>query len=324
MAKNILVTGASGRLGNIVGPYLKEKGFNVTNFDKLPQNPESLNVKLNIPYIQGDLLSLGDCMRAIAHAQPDVIVHLAAIPNNTELQPAYSREYTWASDGARFVQRLSEDETMKVNTMGTYYLLDAARRMGVKDIIAATSYFVLGIGFRISGTSFAPEYLPIDEDHPCSPEDTYSLSKLLNEETMKAFCRAYGMRCIAMRLMGVYHESNELSKKIYKFGINVPDPKENEVDYMISTTYQYVDGRDVAQFIALAIDAKGLEPFEAFYLATDTIYKDKTVDVIKKRWPSLAKKGMGADIKGHDGIISCEKAKKLVGYKPQYSWRDKK
>ena len=322
MAKNILVTGGAGNLGNYVSPYLTEKGYNVTNFDSAQQKPESPNMKAGIPFVQGNLLSLGDCMRAVAHAEPDVIVHLGAIPFNTEIQPAYGREYNRATDGARFVQRMNEDETMSVNTMGTYYMLDAARRLGVKEVIAASSYFALGIGFRISGKSFEPEYLPIDEEHPCTPEDTYSLSKLLNEETMKAFSRAYGMKCVAMRLLGVFYENNEFSKKMYKFNVSVPEPKPDEVDMLVSNTYQFADARDIARFVELAINAKNLGPFEAFYIATDTVYTDDTVDVIKRRWPSLAKKGFGMDIKGTEGIISIGKARKLVGYEPQFSWRN--
>lgn len=323
MKKNVLITGASGNLGNIVGPYLKDKGYNVTNFDKKPQAPDSPNAKAGLPYVIGNLLSLSDCMRAIAHAQPDVIIHLGAIPFNSEIQPAYGREYSFKTDGARFTQAMDEDETMNVNTMGTFYLLDAARRLGVKEIIAATSYFSLGIGFRLSGTSFMPEYLPLDEEHPSVPEDTYSLSKYLNEETLKAFSRAYGMRCIAMKLMGIYYDDNEWCKEVYNFDINVPEPTPEEVDYMIGTTYQYVDGRDVARFIELALKAENLNPYEDFFVVTDTFYNDDTVDVIKRRWPSFAAKGLGMDIKGRDGLISYEKSRRLLGYEPQFSWRNK-
>ena len=62
---------------------------------------------------------------------------------------------------------------------------------------------MLGLGFRISEAPFQVDYLPIDEDHPLRPEDTYSLSKVLDEELLKAFSRAYNIDCIALRLMGV-------------------------------------------------------------------------------------------------------------------------
>ena len=113
MAKNVLVTGAAGKLGNYVSPYLKELGYNVTNFDRVPYPPGSANDNLKLPFVKGELTSLGDCMRAIAHAQPDVIVHLGAIPSNTEIQPAYAQEWDRrVQDGARFIMMYDEDETM--------------------------------------------------------------------------------------------------------------------------------------------------------------------------------------------------------------------
>ena len=130
MSKKVLVTGGSGKLGNYVSPYLKEKGYKVTNFDAQPTPEGSACKEAGIPFVLGDLANLGDCMRAIAYAQPDVIVHLAAIPFNTEIQPAYAMEYDKETQlGARFEQRFPEDLTMRTNVMGTYYILDAARRL---------------------------------------------------------------------------------------------------------------------------------------------------------------------------------------------------
>ena len=93
MSKKVLVTGGAGRLGNYVAPYLKSKGYKVTTFDINLPAPDSRNAKEHIPFVKGDLLSLGDCMRAIAHAEADVIVHLGAIPFNTEIQAPYAKEY---------------------------------------------------------------------------------------------------------------------------------------------------------------------------------------------------------------------------------------
>jgi nucleoside-diphosphate-sugar epimerase len=323
MGKNVLVTGSSGMLGNYVCPYLKERGYNVCGFDVALQNPESANAKAGIPFTQGSLTSLGDCMRAIAFARPDVIVHLGAIRFNTELQPPYAKEYnTKLTDGARFVHRLPEDATMEINTMGTFYVMDAARRMGVKHIVFASSYFVLGIGFRLSGTSFEPAYLPMDEEHPLLPEDTYSLSKVLGEEICKSFVRAYDMRIVAMRLLGVYYHDNEVSRKQNQFGITVPAATPEDKGYLICSTYQYVDARDVAAFVALSIEADGLRPFEAFFVATDTVYNEPTAVIAPRRWPFLAEKAK--TIPGFEGLISIKKAERLLGYKPGYSWRNQK
>ena len=326
MKKNLLVTGGSGRLGSYLCPFLQERGYNVANFDQVP--PQMGTPLANVPFIKGDFSDLGECMRAISIAQPDVIIHLAALASHTELLPFFAKEYDTAiTTGYRPMQRLPEDTTMRVNTMGTFYIFDAARRMGVKDIIFASSYFTLGIGFRLSGTSFEPAYLPIDENHPNLPEDSYSLSKVLGEEIAKSFARAYGIRSIGLRFLGVYFDYVEMSRKNREkeFGATVPQANEKELNMLTGKTYQYVDARDIALAIDLAINKIGspeFELFEPFFLSTDTLYPEPTTEVIAKRWPNLSE--MGKDIKGTDGMISNEKAKRMLGFYPQHSWRDKK
>jgi nucleoside-diphosphate-sugar epimerase len=321
--KNILVTGGSGSLGNYVCPYLKELGYNIVSFDRFPAKPDAENIKAGIPFVQGDLTSLGDCMRAILFAQADIIIHLGAIPFNPEVMPPFELHYTnpRITDGARFTQRLPEDAAMKINTMGSFYICDAARRLGVKYIIAASSFFVLGNGFRLSGTSYQPKYLPMDENHPLLPEDSYSLSKVLGEEIYKTFARAYGLQTVAMRLLGVYYHNNEFSKQAYRFDRTIDGELEVTKGNLTGNTYQYVDARDVSVFIGQAIEGQDkLRPFEAFFLTTDTIYTEPTVGVVKKRWPQLVE--MAKDIPGTEGLISHAKAAKILGYKPRYSWRN--
>jgi nucleoside-diphosphate-sugar epimerase len=323
MAKNILVTGGSGRLGNYVCSHLKRQGYNVSSFDVAASPPESDNVKEGIPFVQGDLLDLGDCLRAIAFARPDVIVHLAAITGPTELLSPYGEKAAPAKSPLRYMQRRPEDDCMKINTMGTFYVLDAARRMNVKDLIISSSYYATGIGGRWSGTTYTPQYLPIDEDHPCMPESTYALSKYLGEEIGKAFARAYEMKIIALRYMGIFYENNENSRKLYKFGINVEPADNQNKGQMVDNTYQYADARDIANITDLCIQKirdSAIKPFEAFFVSTDTTYLENTAEVIAKRWPFLRE--AGKNMNGTEGVFSIEKAKRLLGYKPVYSWRN--
>ena len=316
MPKNVLVTGGSGRLGNYVCSHLKSQGYNVTSFDRVATPPDSQNAKENIPFVLGDLLDLGECLRAIAFAKPDVIVHLAAITGPTELRLG----------GGRFgtAQRMPEDTCFKVNTMGTFYIMDAARRLGVKDMVISSTYYMTGIGGRISGTSYTPQYLPVDEDHPCDPEASYALSKYLNEETAKAFCRAYGMNIVALRYMGVFYENSEFARNIYKFGVNVEPADDVNKGRLADNTYQYVDARDIANITDLCIQKIGglPNPFEAFFVSTDTTYLEPSSEVVAKRWPHIAE--LGKSMKGTEGFFSIAKAEKLLGYKPAYSWRDNK
>ena len=325
MPKNVLVTGASGNLGNYVASYLHDQGYNVTCTDIVPLPADGDNAKRGLPFVKADLLNIGDIMKAIAMAQADVIVHLGAIAFNTELQPPYEKRTDLGPapvEGAHFNYSMPEDATMKINTMGMFYVLDAARRMGVKSVIAATSYFSYGMGFRLSGEPFVPEYLPIDEEHPCWPEDTYSLSKYLGEEIMKAFSRAYDMNTIAMRLMGVYYANGKGSARLHTFDRGRVYPEAgSKGDCLTGNVHQYVDGRDIAYFVGLALDKLGQLPnkYEAFNLVTDVEFNVEPKEFYSILFPGL--KDKIANLRDGEGLFTTRKAEELLGYKTQYSWK---
>ena len=172
--QKILVTGGVGNLGRVVSEQLRDR-YQITLFDRVGPGAARIPWETDLPFVLGDLTDLSDCMRAIAFAEAEAIVHLGALAGPTELTRVRSQ------------QRMPEDETMRVNTMGTFYMIDAARRLGVKRFAMASTFYVLGLGFNISDRPFWPEYLPIDEKHPCTPESTYGMSKLLGEEILAAF-----------------------------------------------------------------------------------------------------------------------------------------
>lgn len=297
---NILVTGGNGRLARYVIPRLVVAGHVVSAFDKEAcALPEGTGVS---SYIRGDLNSIGDCLRALLASKAEAIVHFGAIAGSTEL-----------GVNGRKVQRLPEDECMRSNVMGTYCLLDSARRLGIRRVIMASSFFVLGLEGRLSGTSFVADYLPIDEDHPLRPEDSYSLSKLLGEEILEAFTRAYSMTGVAFRLLGVLYP-NEGEGTEEEFPMTPRRPQGAEL-----TTFQYVDARDVAEACVLAIEANYLTGFEAFYLTTDMAYRRNTRDLLIEVWPEQV--GVRSDLGAADGIITDGKARTMLGYKPKHARR---
>jgi len=304
MGHNVLITGGAGALARFVAEELR-KDNNVVLFDRIAPHEHRMPWKTDLFFVKGDLTSLADCMRAITLAKADVIIHLGAIPYPTDLQPG--RQF--------FPQMLPEDTTMQTNVMGTYYLMDAARRIGtVKKVLFASTYYVLGLGNRISGTPYKVEYLPIDEEHPCHPEDTYGLSKLMGEQIIEAYSRAYGFKAVAFRLMGISNPNNP-----YKFNFT-PEPTPGHKGGPINTTYQYVDSRDVAYACRLAIEKDLDNDFEVFYLITDNQYPGDTSEIVKSLYPDL--KDMADNIKGKEGIITYRKIRELLGYEPKHSWRN--
>ena len=110
----------------------------------------------------------------------DAVVHFAAVPR---------------------ILLKSDNECLRVNTQGTYNVLDAALKMGVRKVIFASSETTYGICFADGERK--PDYLPIDEDHPTIPEDSYAMSKVVNEATARSFQRRTGADIYGLRINNV-------------------------------------------------------------------------------------------------------------------------
>ncbi len=307
---NVLVTGGAGNLGRCIAEELVEHGYRVTLFDRLAPLQAPVPWQTDLPFVQGDLTSAEDCRAALAAANAEAVCHVGAMP--------YATDHPTLRFSRPGVQSPPDDETFRVNTLGTYYVLDEARRAGVKTVVFASTFFVLGLGFRISDATWNPSYLPIDEDHPLTPEDSYSLSKMLNEEMLAAYTRAYGVRTVAFRLMGVYYAHRDDSAQ--RFHDRVQAPKGSTI--VPFDGWLYVDGRDAAQAFRLALETPSLEPHERFYLASDRTTGESPRDAVRRLYPELAE--MTAHMGPDDFLISIERARQRLGYMPRHSWRKNK
>lgn len=305
MAK-VLITGGAGRLGRNCAHEFTAHGHEIGLLDR--RQPEEEVAALAAPdsIWTGELWDGHTVENAIAAFGPEVVVHLGANPGPSDHPKRRQTRGQYAE--------VPRDDTFKSNVLGTYYVLDAAVRHGVKKVVAASSYFVLGLGNRISDDPWPLEYLPIDEDHPMRPEDTYSLSKLLNEEMYQAYSRAYGLQTVAFRLMGVYYHESEPPEQRFR---ERPDPPQDNRS-MGADVWCYVDGRDAAHGFRLAAEAEGLAPFEAFYLVTDRKIRESPRAWLARYYPHLMSKVR--DLGEFDNLVSDEKARRLLGYEPQHSW----
>src|SRR5919198_2556707 len=150
---HVIVTGGSGKLGRACVRDLLEHGYEVTNIDLVPPRED------RCPHVRADLTDFGQALEVLAGVDErpaaDAVVHLAAIPAPGLVPNA---------------------EVFRVNTLSTYNVFEAARRLGIKDVVWASSETVLGLPFDTP-----PPYIPVDEAYPGRPESTYSLSKLLGE-----------------------------------------------------------------------------------------------------------------------------------------------
>src|ERR1700758_5029291 len=223
----IVVTGGSGKAGRFCISELVDHGYELCNVDQVGGSDPS------IPFSQVDLTDFGQTMAALSTIDERVhkvtgIVHLAAIP----------------APG-----RAPNHVTFETNTISTYNVFEAARQLGIKNIVWASSETVLGLPFDTP-----PPYVPIDEEYSGRPESAYSLSKLVGEEMAKQFCRwDPELKIIGLRFSNIMEPADY--EKFPSFDRDAKIRKWN--------LWAYIDARDAAQAIRKSIEAniKGAEVF---------------------------------------------------------------
>jgi nucleoside-diphosphate-sugar epimerase len=283
MAK-VAVTGGSGKLGRAVLRDLVAHGYDVLNIDQvLPPEPIC-------PTVRADLSDFGQAAAVLMGGVDekggpfDAIVHLAAIP-----APGLFAN-------ARIVAN---------NVPGTYNVFEAARLAGIKNIVFASSETVLGLPF-----DKPPPYAPVDEEYFPRPEFAYALGKLLDETMAAQFCRWDP----ALKMVGLRF-SNVMDVEDYKaFPSFDSDPRKRKWNL-----WGYIDARDGAQAVRKALEAK-FTGFEPFIIANaDTVMTRDNASLMKEIFPGVELKPGGPP---NGTLLSIEKAKRVLGYKPEHSWRN--
>jgi nucleoside-diphosphate-sugar epimerase len=281
---SVAVTGSSGKLGRHVVRHLQEHGYAVIALDRVPDpgSPAAASVRV-------DLTDHGQVLEALTavddrHDGVDAVVHLAAIP-----APGLATNAT----------------TFANNITATYNVFAAARTAGIRNIVWASSETVLGLPFDTP-----PPYIPVDEEYPVRPESTYSLVKSLEEEMAGHFCRWLpDLKMIGLRF------SNVMDPEDYaKFPGFDADPTSRRWNL-----WGYIDGRDGAQAVRLALEhqATGVDVF--VIANADTVMSRRSADLAAEVYPGVPVK---RELGEHETMLSIDKARRVLGFEPQYSWRD--
>src|SRR6476659_4257001 len=213
----IVVTGGSGQLGRVCVKDLMAHGYEVTSVDLIP--PKDPDVRFS----RVDVTDFGETMAALSSidertAEVTGVVHLAAI-----------RAPGLAPNATIF----------ETNTVSTYNVFEAARQLGIRNVVWASSETVYGIPYPKG-----PAYVPVDEEIS-RPETAYSLSKLVGEEMAKQFCRwDPKLKIVGLRF------SNVMDPEDYaRFPGFDADPRSRHWNL-----WTYIDGRDGAQAVRRALE----------------------------------------------------------------------
>jgi len=217
------------------------------------------------------------------HRGFDAVVHLGAIPAPGLVPDA---------------------ATFENNMLSTYNVFQAARRAGIKKVVYASSETVLGLPFDVD-----PPYIPVDEEYPARPESTYSLVKHLEEQMAVQMTRwdpelsITGLRFSNVMDAGDYENfpSFDADATLRKWNL-----------------WGYIDGRDGAQAVARALE-NGKPGFEAFIIANeDTVMSRSSASLAAEVFPGVK---VTKELGEHETMLSIDKAKRLLGFAPEHSWR---
>ena len=155
-----------------------------------------------------------------------------------------------------------------------------------------------------------PQFVPVDEDHPTVPEDSYAMSKVANEVTARSFQARTGTDVYGLRINNVI-EPHEYAEMFPDF---LADPSLRR-----RNVFAYIDTRDLGQLVQRCLEVDGLG-YEVFNVANaDMSVAATTQEVRAHFYKGLEmRRQMGRD----ETFYSIDKARELLGYAPQHSWRD--
>lgn len=161
----VLVTGGSGFVGSYVVQALLHAGHEPLIFDRVPPTRGD--------FFAGDLTCRQDVMEAASRV--DAICHLGAVGD----------VYLALEDPVRAVT---------MNVVGTAHVMEAALQYKLRKVVYASTWEVYGHPLR----------QPIDEEHPCSPDHPYNITKYSGERLALSYDTLKGVPVLALRLGTTY------------------------------------------------------------------------------------------------------------------------
>ncbi|KUO66300.1 MAG: epimerase [Gracilibacter sp. BRH_c7a] len=275
----VVVTGAAGKIGRWVVRRIMDAGHEVIASDRKLREESASDY-----FIQADLRDYGQAMQLFKNS--DAVIHLANIPTDVRNTP----------------QAIFEN-----NMIVNFNVFEACKDWKIKKIVWASSETVMGFPFSVNELS----YLPIDEEHPVHVKSSYAMAKLLTEQLAGMFHGLTGQQIIGLRFANIY-EPDEYAHISTHW-------TDAEKDKQKMNVWAYCDVRDAAQACLLAVEKENLGSDIFHITALDTILPDRSEDLIKRFFPTIALK---RPLKDFDTCMANDKARQILGYNPEYTWRN--
>ncbi|MBD3422760.1 MAG: UDP-glucose 4-epimerase GalE [Chitinivibrionales bacterium] len=303
-----LIIGGAGYIGSHVVREFLDAGHAVAVYDNLSLG-RTENLFPEATFVEADILDY-DTLLAAMRTGIDAVVHLAA--------------FKAAGESMEQPQKYALN-----NLNGTVNILNAALDAGVRNIIFSSSAAVYG----------EPTYIPIDEHHPCNPENFYGFTKLEIEYLLKWYDRLKGLRFAALRyfnaagydvdgrITGLENNPANLLPIVMEVAVGKRDKLQ-----IFGDNYRTDDGTCVRDYVHVSDLAA------AHVLACDYIHDNEvsltvnlgsetgvSVKRVVEEARALTGKPIPVDVVGRRPgdpgklAASAQKAKRNLGWKPRYS-----
>ncbi|MFB6151172.1 MAG: NAD-dependent epimerase/dehydratase family protein [Haloarculaceae archaeon] len=286
----VAVTGGNGKIGERILSGFNDHGYETVDVARGKRREE-----VSDEYRTTDLLDPGEVYGSLAASDADAVVHMGTIPS-----PVSHPEHV----------------TFESNVMTTYHVAEAATALGLEAVVFASSINAIGADYQEEPADV--RYLPVDEEHPVTPRDPYGLGKHAAEVVGDGFGRRSGTPQMASLRYPWVATDEELRRR---FGA-----ADRSLDAFASsggrtgnTLFTYLHMEDAVSVARRAVEAD-FEGHEVFWtVAADTSVETPTPRLVEEFYADAE---VREPLEGHDSLISVEKARDLLDWEPEHSWRD--
>jgi UDP-glucose 4-epimerase len=207
-----------------------------------------------------------------------------------------------ADPGERFITH---------NVTGNWNMLEAARQAGIRRVVTFSSVNALGV-FRGEA---APDYLPIDDDHPIRPPTAYGMAKRLIEELCRCYTATHGISTVCFRPPAVCGPA----RRARFVAARAADPAAEWTPYWEYGAW--IDVRDVAGAVFAALRHPALTHLTALIIADDVTSPIPPRELAKRLLPDVPWRGPEL-VDEWATLVRSDRAREALGWQPLHRWRD--
>ncbi|KAG2135119.1 NAD(P)-binding protein [Suillus clintonianus] len=272
----IAITGCNGDVGKRVVLWVLKEGHTVVGADRVIVPDTDFYDNPAFSFHQADFNDFDTALKVFEGC--DAIIQLAAFAHPMHYKVKVHNE----------------------NVVITWNVLRAAAELGIDRVAVASSVNVLR---GVFGTEPTFRYFPIDENHPCEPDEPYGLSKLIGEIQADTIVRRYpSMRVASMRM----HKVAPTRAWAYR------------EDYFRSRgdlwSYVQMDSAADAFLRAVTVGMDQWTGHETFFIAAPQLAADEDwLELKEKYFPDVQVKSGWVE-SGGKGFFDCSKAERLLGW----------